>query len=105
MGSGGGRKIEEGNPGWENTGAYRDLIAQVEDIKGGATGQVKSDTGLREELLGIPRRGGKCRRAVEAVRQGRRPGEQSLRSQERWGGASGCKESEKRRLQLKDGGR
>ena len=83
---GGGRKIEEGNPGWENTGAYRDLIAQVEDIKGGATGQVKADTGSREELLGIPRSGGKHRRAVEAGRRRRRPVGRLIRTWAKWGG-------------------
>ena len=33
-----GRQREEGTPGWENPEADRDLIVQVKDSKGGATG-------------------------------------------------------------------
>ena len=47
-------------------GADRDLIVQVEDGKWGATRRGKSCRGSHEELLGMPSRGGKRRRAVEA---------------------------------------
>ena len=67
------------------------MIAQVEDGKGGADGQGKSYTSLREELLGLPRMGRKCRQAVEADRQGRRPGGRLIHTRERWGGEAGAK--------------
>ena len=51
---GGDRQKDEGTPGLENPGSDRDLIAQVEDGKGRATGRGKVDTGSREELLGLP---------------------------------------------------
>ena len=54
--NGGGRQREEGDPGRENNGADRGLIVQVEDGKGGETGQGKEDIGSRNELLGLPRR-------------------------------------------------
>ena len=66
---GGGRQREEVTPGRENPGSDRYLIAQVEDIKGGAAGQGKVDTGSCEEILRLLRRGGKQRRAVEAGRR------------------------------------
>ena len=53
---GGGRQREEGTTGRENPGADRDLIAQVVDCKGEATGRGKSDTGLYKEFLGNPSR-------------------------------------------------
>ena len=46
------------------------LIVQVEDGKGGVTVQGKADTGLCKELLMLPSRGGKRRRAEEASRWG-----------------------------------
>ena len=71
---GGGRQREEGTPGRENPGSNRDLIAQFEDGKGGATGLGKAETGSREKILGMPSRGGKRRREVESGRQERCPG-------------------------------
>ena len=47
---------EEGNPGRNNPGDDRDMIAQLEDGKGGANGRGKEDTGSREELLGLTSR-------------------------------------------------
>ena len=58
---GGGIQREEGTPGRENPGSDRDLVAQVEDGKGEATGQGKAHIGLSEDPLGLPRRGGKRR--------------------------------------------
>ena len=92
---GGGRQREEGTPGRENPGPNRELIAQVEDGKGGVTGLGKADTGSREKLLGLPRRGGKRRRDVESGRQGRRPSGRSLCSWEKWGERSDFKERDK----------
>ena len=102
--AGGGIQREEGTAGRENPGADRDLIVQVEDGKGGETGRGKSDTSSRKELIGLPRRGGKHRQAVDSGRQGRRPSGRSLRAQAIWGGRSGCKESEKRCRRVKDRG-
>ena len=94
---GGGRQREEGTPEMENTGDDRDLIAQVEDGKGGATGKGKSDTGSRKELIAVPSRGGKRRRVMEAGRRGRHPGGWLLRARARWGDRRGCKEIDMRR--------
>ena len=77
---------------------------KVKDGKGGSTGRGKADTGSREELLGIPSRGGKRRRAVEAGMRGRHPGGWLIRSWEIWGGRIWCEESEKRRWRVKYGG-
>ena len=85
---GGGRQREEGTPGMENPGSNRELIAQVEDGKGGVTVLGKEDTGSRKKLLGLPRRGGKCRRVVEAGRRGLCPGGRFLRASAIWGGRS-----------------
>ena len=99
---GGGRQREEGTPGQEKPWPNRELIAQVEDGKGGATGLGKADTGSREELLGMPSRGRKRRREVEAGRRGRRPDGQSLCAWAKWGERSDCKEREKRRRQVNE---
>ena len=90
---------------WENPGADRDLIAQAKDGKWGATGRGKSDTGSREELLGLTSRGGKRRRAVEAGIRGCLPGGRLLCAWEKWGRRSGCKEIEKCRQRVKYEGR
>ena len=99
----GGRYREEGAPRQEKPGSNRDLIAQVEDRKWGATRRGKVDTGLREELIWMPSRGGKCRREVEAVSGALsrwtvavRPGEM--------GGIIGCKDIENRCQRVKYGG-
>ena len=96
---------KEGTPGQENPGSDREIILKIKDRKGGANRQGKADTGFCEELLGLTSRGGNRRRAVEAGRQGRRPGGRSLRAWAIWGGRSGYKEREKRRLQVKYGRR
>ena len=83
-------------PGRDKTGAYRNLIVQVEEGKVRSTGRGKADTGSHEELLRFTNTGGKRRREVEAGRWGHRPGGRSLRAQARWKRRSWCKESEKR---------
>ena len=98
-----GRHREKGNHVQENPGSDRDLIAQVEDGKGGATKRGKSYTGSREELLGLPSKGRKCRREVEAGSQGRRLDGKSLRAWAICGGEeAGSKEREKRCRWVKD---
>ena len=92
---GGGNQREEGNPGQDNPEVDMDLIAQVEDGKGGETRQGNVDTGSHKELLGLPNRGGKCRQVVEDGRRGRCPGGRSLCAREIWGGRNGCKERDK----------
>ena len=62
-----------------------------EEGKGGATRLGKADTGSLEELLGMPSRGVKRRRAVEAGRRGRRPGGPSLHAWAIWEGEAGEK--------------
>ena len=57
--------------------------AQVNDVKWGAIGRGKAVTGSREEILGPPDMGEKCRRAVEADRRGRLPGGLSLHARAR----------------------
>ena len=47
-------------------GDDRDLVAGRGRQRGGGSGQGKAVTGSREEILGLPSMGGKCRRAVEA---------------------------------------
>ena len=88
-----GKQREVGTPGQEIPGDEREMIEQVKDGKGGANRRGKADTGLCEELLGMPVRGGKCRRAVEAGRKELRPGGR---------GRSGCKDREKRCRRFKD---
>ena len=59
---------------------------QVKDGKERATRRSKVYTGSRKELVGLSRRGGERRRAVEASRPGRRPGGRLLCARARWGG-------------------
>ena len=61
----------------------------------GETGQGKAVSGSREEILGMHGMGGKRRRAVEAVGQGRRPGGRSLRARVIWGGGQSVTKRER----------
>ena len=91
LADGGGRQRKKGTSGRDNPGADRDLVVKSEEGKGGATRLGKADTGLLEELLGLPSRGGKRRRAVVAGRRGRRPGGSSICARVIWEGEAGAK--------------